>query len=38
VRRNCSQAEIERIVSAPGFIEAARERLGEFFRSEEFRL
>jgi hypothetical protein len=38
VRRNCSQAEVERIVSAPEFIEAARERLGESFRSEEFRL
>jgi hypothetical protein len=38
VRRNCSQAEVERIVSDPGFIETARERLGEAFRSEEFRL
>ena len=38
VRRNCSQAEVERIVSDPGFIESARERLGETFRSEEFRL
>ena len=27
VRRNASQAEVERIVSDPGFIEAARERL-----------
>ena len=38
VRRNCSQAEIEQIVSSPEFIESARERLGESFRSEEFRL
>jgi hypothetical protein len=38
VRRNSSQAEIERIVSTPEFIETARERLGETFRSEEFRL
>ena len=38
VRRNGSQAELERIVSSPEFIEAARERLGETFRSEEFRL
>jgi hypothetical protein len=38
VRRNCSQAEVERIVSTPEFIETARERLGESFRSEEFRL
>jgi hypothetical protein len=28
VRRNCSQAEVERIVSSPEFIERARERLG----------
>ena len=38
VRRNCSQAEVEQIVSTPEFIETARERLGESFRSEEFRL
>jgi hypothetical protein len=38
VRRNSSPAEIEQIVSSPEFIEAARERLGESFRSEEFRL
>jgi hypothetical protein len=38
VRRNCSQAEVEQIVSSPEFIESARERLGESFRSEEFRL
>ena len=38
VRRNCSQAEVEQIVSTPEFIERARERLGESFRSEEFRL
>jgi hypothetical protein len=38
VRRNSSQAEVEKIVSSPEFIETARERLGESFRSEEFRL
>ena len=38
VRRNCSRAEVERIVSSPEFIERARERLGESLRSEEFRL
>ena len=38
VRRNCSQAEVEKIVSSPEFIETARERLGESFRSEEFKL
>ena len=37
VRRNCSQAEVERLVSAPEFIESARQRLGETFRSEEFK-
>jgi hypothetical protein len=36
VRRNCSQAEVEQIVSSPEFIEIARVRLGESFRSEEF--
>jgi hypothetical protein len=38
VRRNCSRAEIEQIISSPEFVEAARERLGESFRSEEFKL
>ena len=38
VRRNCSQAEVEKIVSSPEFIETARVRLGESFQSEEFRL
>jgi hypothetical protein len=38
VRRNCSRAEVERIVSTPEFIERARERLGESCGSEEFRL
>jgi hypothetical protein len=38
VRRNSSPAELERIVISPDFIETARERLGETFRSEEFRL
>jgi hypothetical protein len=36
VRRNCSQAEVEQIVSSPEFIETARVRLGESFQSEEF--
>jgi hypothetical protein len=38
VRRNCSQTEVEQIVSTPEFIGRARERLGESFGSEEFRL
>jgi hypothetical protein len=38
VRRNCSQAEVEQIVSSPEFIETARVRLGESFQSEEFKL
>jgi len=38
VRRNCSQAEVEQIVSSPEFIEIARVRLGESFGSEEFKL
>ncbi len=39
VRRHCSRAEVEQIISTPEFVEAARERLGEAFReSEEFRL
>jgi hypothetical protein len=38
VRRNCSQAEVEQIISTPEFIETARERLGESFTSEEFKL
>jgi hypothetical protein len=36
VRRNCSQVEVEQIVSSPEFIEIARVRLGEAFRTEEF--
>jgi hypothetical protein len=38
VRRNCSKAEVEQIVSSPEFIERAREHLGESFGSEEFKL
>ena len=38
VRRNSSQAELEKIVSSPEFLETARQRLGEAVRSEEFRL
>jgi hypothetical protein len=38
VRRNCSKAEVEQIVSSPEFIETARVRLGESFGSEEFKL
>lgn len=37
VRRNCSQSEVERIISTPEFIAAAREQLGEAFRSEELK-
>src|SRR5918997_2540030 len=38
VRRNSSQAEVERIVASPEFIEAARQQLGDSFRSDEFKL
>ncbi len=38
VRRNTSRAELEEIISSPELIEAARERLGESFRSDEFKL
>ena len=37
VRRNCSQAEIDEIIRSPELIEAAREQLGESFRSGEFK-
>ncbi len=37
VRRNTSRSELEEIMSSPELIEAARERLGESFRSEEFK-
>ncbi len=37
VRRNTSRTELEEILSSPELIEAARERLGESFRSEEFK-
>jgi hypothetical protein len=37
VRRNCSQAEIEQIIRNPELIGAAREQLGESFRSDEFK-
>jgi hypothetical protein len=38
VRRTCSRTEVDQILSHPQFIEAARERLGDSFRSEEFKL
>jgi hypothetical protein len=38
VRRNSSRAELEQILGSPEFIEAVRERLGEAFRSEDFKL
>ena len=38
VRRNSSRAEVERIVASPEFIEAARQQLGDSFRSDEFKL
>jgi hypothetical protein len=37
VRRNSSRAELEEIISSPELIEAARARLGESFRSDEFK-
>jgi hypothetical protein len=38
VRRNCSQAELERIISSPEFIGAARKHFGESFRSDDLGL
>jgi hypothetical protein len=38
VRRNSSRSELERIVRSPELIGAAREQLGESFRSDEFKL
>jgi hypothetical protein len=38
VRRNCSRSELEQIVRSPELIGAAREQLGESFRSDEFKL
>ena len=38
VRRNCSQQEVEQIVSNPEFVRAARARLGESFRSEDLKI
>ncbi len=38
VRRNLSREEVRQIVSHPEFVQAARERLGESFRSEEFKI
>lgn len=38
VRRNLSREEVRQIVSHPEFVRAARERLGESFRSEELRI
>jgi hypothetical protein len=37
VRRNCSQSELEQIIRSPELIGAAREQLGESFRSDEFK-
>ncbi len=37
VRRNCSRNEVEEIIRHPELIGAAREQLGEAFRSEEFK-
>ncbi len=37
VRRNCSRSEVEQILSSPELIGAAREQLGESFRSGEFK-
>jgi|SRR5215210_728312 len=38
VRRKCSRSELEQIVRSPEHIGAAREQLGESFRSDEFKL
>jgi hypothetical protein len=37
VRRNCTRSEIEQILGSPELIGAAREQLGESFRSDEFK-
>jgi hypothetical protein len=37
VRRNCSRSELEQIIRSPELIGAAREQLGESFRSDEFK-
>jgi len=37
VRRNCSRSEVEQIIRSPELIGAAREQLGESFRSDEFK-
>jgi hypothetical protein len=37
VRRNSSQSDLEQIISHPELIGAAREQLGESFRSDEFK-
>ena len=38
VRRNLSREEVRQIVSHPEFVQAARERLGESFRSDELKI
>jgi len=38
VRRNLTREEARQVVSHPEFVQAARERLGESFRSEEFKI
>jgi ABC-type taurine transport system ATPase subunit len=38
VRRNLSRDEVRQIVSHPEFVQAARERLGESFRSDELKI
>jgi hypothetical protein len=37
VRRNCSRSELEQIIRSPELIGAARQQLGESFRSDEFK-
>ena len=37
VRRNCSRTELEQILRSPELIGAAREQLGESFKSDEFK-
>ena len=38
VRRKLSREEVRQIVSHPEFVQAARERLGESFRSDELKI
>jgi ABC-type taurine transport system ATPase subunit len=38
VRRNVSGEEARQVVNSPEFVQAARERLGESFRSDDLKI